>query len=224
MQGRLVIVESSEFTDQGVDWIIRAVADVVQERSICHLMLAGGGSPLPIYRVLRSSGLPWHSMILYFGDERCVPPDHPDSNYRSITEALVPASLPDGLIIHRMRGEDDPESAAVAYAALLPAKIDILLLGVGEDGHTASLFPGSPALSETGRLVMPVRGSKPPPQRLTITPPVIHAADKLLVMVAGRAKAQAVQRALQIGDVPAALAQRGDWLIDKLAAALLPSS
>jgi 6-phosphogluconolactonase len=224
MQGRRLIVAESEFTASAVDWIVQAVQAAVRERDICHLMLAGGGTPLPVYRTLAQTGLPWNRLFLYFGDERCVPPDHPDSNYRAIMQALFPAGAPEGLQIHRMRGEDDPASAASAYAALLPARIDVLLLGTGEDGHTASLFPGSPALAETERLVLPVIGSKPPPQRLTITPPVIRAAGKILVMIAGAGKAVAVQRALDKGDLPVALAQQGDWLLDQAAASMLEES
>jgi 6-phosphogluconolactonase len=184
-------------------------------------MLAGGGTPLPVYRALAQLDLPWDRLVVYFGDERCVPPDHADSNYRAIREALFPTGLPEGLQLYRMHGEDEPSAAAAAYAAILPERIDVLLLGTGEDGHTASLFPGSPALTETERLVLPVIGSKPPPQRLTITPPVIQGADKILVLVSGAGKAAAMRQVWQQGDLPVALAREGDWLLDEAAAALL---
>jgi 6-phosphogluconolactonase len=218
MSGRRIIVEHAALTAAAVDWITRGIADVLSMQQTCHLMLAGGGTPLPVYRALAKRVLPWRQLAFYFGDERCVPPDHPESNYRAIREALFPEGLPEGVQLHRMRGEEEPETAARAYAALLPDKIDLLLLGMGEDGHTASLFPGSPALVETQRLVMPVIGSKPPPQRLTITPPVIHNADRILVVVAGADKAEMVQHALSHGEVPVALASRGDWLLDQAAA------
>lgn len=120
-----------------------------------------------------------------------------------------------------MRGEDAPELAAQEYEALLPDQIDILLLGMGGDGHTASLFPGSVALDESARRILPVIGSKPPPQRLTITPVVINSARKVLVLAEGKNKAEAVHRALELGDVPVALASNGDWLIDRAAASAL---
>ena len=224
MQGRRLIVQESEFTARAVDWIVQAVRETVAAHGVCHLMLAGGSTPLPVYRALSQTDLPWDQIRVYFGDERCVPPEHPDSNYRAIVESLFPAGLPAGLQLYRMRGEADPVAAAEAYTAILPDSIDVLLLGTGEDGHTASLFPGSPALVETHRRVLPVRGSKPPPQRLSITPPVIDAAGKILVMVAGAGKAEAIQRALVKGDVPVALARGGDWLIDEAAARLLPPS
>ena len=219
--GRRMIVEATAFAERAVAWIVEAVTQTVQDRGICHWMLAGGGTPLPVYRALATLNLPWDRLVVYFGDERCVPPDHPDSNYRAISESLFPHGLPDGLRLHRMHGEDEPVTAAASYAAILPDRIDVLLLGTGEDGHTASLFPGSPALSETEHRVVPVIGSKPPPQRLTITPPVIEEADKILVMVSGAGKAAAVRQAWEQGDLPVALARHGDWLLDREAGAFV---
>ncbi|MEN8168143.1 MAG: 6-phosphogluconolactonase [Pseudomonadota bacterium] len=224
MDGNRMIVEHGEFITKAADWIISAVDEAVRERGICHLMLAGGGTPLPVYMALARMGLSWGNLVLYFGDERCVPPDHTDSNYRAITESLFPQGIPQEVKLQRMRGEDDPELAARAYEAQLPERIDILLLGMGADGHTASLFPGSPALDETNRLVMPVIGTKPPPQRLTITPPVIRSARKILVMVEGAGKASAIQRVWETGDLPVALARQGDWLLDEAAASALSKS
>ncbi len=224
MDDNRMIVEHGEFITKAADWIISAVDEAVRERGVCHLMLAGGGTPLPVYAALAQMGPPWANLVVYFGDERCVPPDHADSNYRAITASLFPQGIPQGVKLHRMRGEDDPEMAARVYEAQLPERIDILLLGMGPDGHTASLFPGSPALDETGSLVMSVIGSKPPPQRLTITPPVIRSARKILVMVEGLGKASAVQRALEMGELPVALARQGDWLMDEAAASALLKS
>jgi len=219
--GRLIVVETEEFTERAVTWIVEALTQAVAARGVCHWMLAGGGTPLPVYRALAGLDLPWNRLLVYFGDERCVPPDHPDSNYRAIREALFPSGLPDGLQLHRMHGEDEPAAAAAAYTAILPTRIDVMLLGTGEDGHTASLFPGSPALDETEQPVLPVIGSKPPPQRLTITPPVIRQADRILLLVSGAGKAAAVRQAWELGDLPVALARQGDWLLDRPAAALL---
>ena len=221
MAEKRLIVQQAAFNQAAVDWLVENLHEVWRNKTVCHLMLAGGGTPLPVYQALSRQALPWDQMVIYFGDERCVPVDDPHSNYRAIMQALFPQGRPDGLRVQRMRGEDEPETAARAYEAILPAAIDILVLGMGEDGHTASLFPGSSALTETVRQVLPVIGSKPPPQRLTITPPVIHAAERLLMLVAGAAKAEAVHRALDLGDVPAALARAGDWLMDEAAASRL---
>lgn len=224
MDGKRIFVDSAEFVDVAVSWITSAIHETLRDHGFCHLMLAGGGTPLPIYKTLADMDLPWSDLALYFGDERCVPPEHSDSNFRAITESLFPQGIPGHLKLFRMRGEDDPETAAQAYAALLPDKIDILLLGMGGDGHTASLFPASPALEESDRLVLPVIGSKPPPQRLTITPVVLKSARKVLVLAEGEGKAIAVHRALEVGDVPVALARGGDWLIDTAAASALASN
>ncbi|EGV51886.1 6-phosphogluconolactonase [endosymbiont of Riftia pachyptila] len=152
-----------------------------------------------------------------------MPPEHQASNYRAVKAALFPHGKPDELILYRMRGEDEPEQAARDYEGVLPAQLDILLLGIGEDGHTASLFPGSPALQEWQRRVVTVVGSKPPPRRLSVTPAVIRAARHLLMLAKGESKAEAVRRALQEGDVPSALADTGDWLMDRGAAQALPA-
>lgn len=221
MDGKRLVVDSADFVDTAVNWILSAMNEILHEHGVCHLMLAGGGTPLPVYRSLATRDLPWSDLILYFGDERCVPPDHSESNYRAITESLFPHGIPVNIKLHRMRGEDDPEAAAQAYEALMPDQVDILLLGMGGDGHTASLFPGSPALAESVRLILPVIGSKPPPQRLTITPSVINSARKVLVLAEGENKAVAVHRALDVGDVPVGLARKGDWLLDTAAASAL---
>jgi 6-phosphogluconolactonase len=157
----------------------------------------------------QAADFPWSKVQFTFGDERCVPPDDPDSNYRLAHESLfAPANVAPGNIF-RMRGEIDPALAATEYEAKLRALAsrfgepryshDLLLLGLGEDGHTASLFPGSPALDEKVRNVLPVIGPKPPPQRLTLTFPLINAARRILFLVAEPAK-QPVAQAAMAGD------------------------
>jgi 6-phosphogluconolactonase len=128
--------------------------------------------------------------------------------------------------VHRMQAEDpDRDAAARAYEALLPDALDILVLGIGDDGHTASLFPGSPALSEAERRVVPVTGPKPPPERLTLTPPMILGAARRVVLASGAGKAEAVARTLEgpwdPSTTPAQFAKRGVWFVDQAAAAKL---
>jgi 6-phosphogluconolactonase len=119
----------------------------------------------------------------------------------------------------------DRDAAAREYECLLPPRLDVLLLGMGSDGHTASLFPGSDALDELHRLVIPVVGPKPPRERLTITPPVIEAARKVAVIATGDDKAAMVARAIEGAftprAVPVQLARRGVWFLDRAAAAQL---
>ncbi|MCG8081062.1 MAG: 6-phosphogluconolactonase [Candidatus Thiodiazotropha taylori] len=218
MTGKRMVVDRSEFNTRAVEWIVSTIQQVLEKADHCHLMLAGGSTPLPIYRQLAEDhDIPWSRLILYFGDERCVPDDTPENNGFSVLGALFPSGPAEGVTIHRMCGEDQPDEAAQAYESILPERIDVLLLGMGADGHTASLFPGSAALDEVSRRVMPVIGNKPPMQRLTVTPPVIQQATHLLVMAQGDDKADAVRWALQDGSVPAALAKDGDWLLDSLA-------
>ncbi|HEY4106674.1 MAG TPA: 6-phosphogluconolactonase, partial [Polyangiaceae bacterium] len=119
----------------------------------------------------------------------------------------------------------DRDAIARSYEALLPERFSIMVLGIGEDGHTASLFPGSPALEERARRFLPVLGPKPPPERFSVTPPVIEAARRTIMLATGTAKAEAVARALRatldIRSTPSALARGGLWLLDHAAAAAL---
>lgn len=225
MSGMRKIIESDAFVDTAAEWILQMIDRVLQQSNHCHFMLAGGSTPLPVYEQLATRGdIPWHRITLYFGDERCVPPMTPESNAFTVISRLFPNGVPKDMTVHRMCGEKDPDEAAQAYEAILPARIDIMLLGIGEDGHTASIFPGSVALDEEKRRIMPVIGSKPPLQRLTITPRVIRDAQHLLVMVQGEDKADAVRWALNDRSVPAALAVEGDWLMDTGAARSLPET
>jgi len=211
-------------------WIAEMLGAAVRARGTGTIALAGGGTPRGVYEVLAAPPLrdavPWGRVHVYFGDERAVPPDDPDSNFRMAREALLARVPVPPAQIHRMEAERaDLEAAAAAYAQALPAALDGLLLGVGEDGHTASLFPGAPALGETARRVVPVVGPKPPPRRLTVTPPVIAAARSVGVIAVGAGKAEAVARALEAPlaprETPAQLARGGHWFLDPAAAARL---
>jgi 6-phosphogluconolactonase len=213
------------------DWVARTAAAAITARGTCYLALAGGTTPRDAYALLATPEfleiLDWSRVHVYFGDERAVPPNDPSSNY-----AMARATLLDHVPIpadrvHRME-VDRPDLAAAAadYDRRLPPALDVLLLGLGTDGHTASLFPGSPALAERRRRVVAVTDSpKPPPVRLTITPPVIAAARAIVMVATGAEKAPAVARALAPDAdpllVPAALAQRGMWFLDRAAAARL---
>jgi 6-phosphogluconolactonase len=163
---------------------------------------------------------------VFFGDERAVSPDHPDSNFFMVQRALLSrVPIPVGNV-HRMEAErTDREAAAREYERLLPARLDVLLLGMGADGHTASLFPGSDALDERHRLVVPVLGAKPPAERITVTPPVIGAARRVAVIATGEDKAPMVARAIEgpfaPKAVPVQLARHGTWFLDRSAAARL---
>jgi len=223
----IVVSEPAELARQAAAWLDLEVSRAIAERGSCALGLAGGRTPEPVYRELASgSSVDWKRVDVFFGDERAVPPDHPDSNYRMIHLALLSrVPIPAGQV-HRMEAErPDREAAAREYERSLPPRLDVLLLGMGPDGHTASLFPGSAALDERHRLVLPVLGAKAPAERLTITPPVIEAARKVAVIATGEDKALMVARAVEgpfsPKAVPVQLARRGVWFLDQAAAARL---
>jgi 6-phosphogluconolactonase len=223
----IVASQPAELVRQAADWLDLEVSNAIAERGSCTLGLAGGRTPDPVYRELASgSSVDWERVHVFFGDERAVPPDHPDSNYRMVHVALLSRVPIPAAQVHRMEAErSDRDAASREYERLLPPRLDVLLLGMGPDGHTASLFPGSAALDERRRLVVPVLGPKPPAQRLTITPPVIEAARKVAVIATGDDKAAMVARAIE-GPfaprvVPAQLARSGVWFLDQAAAARL---
>jgi len=204
------VIVTDDVAGAGADWIA-----ALRPRTVA---LSGGNTPRGIDRELARRPLPWDAMDFYFGDERCVPPDDPQSNYRMAREALPLARL------HRMEAErPDLEAAAADYARILPDVLDLIILGVGEDGHTASLFPGRPV--GPGNVIVVRDAPKPPPTRLSVTPMVIRAARERLVVATGADKAEVVRAALT-GPVdplrlPVQHARDGTWLLDRAAAKLL---
>jgi len=223
----LVAADADDLARVAAEWLAEEVRQCAARAGRCALALSGGSTPRPAYeRLAVRPGVPWEAVEVYFADERAVPPTDPTSNYRMAREALVDrVGLPPSRV-HRMEADDpDLEAAAGRYAAILPDALDVLVLGMGEDGHTASLFPGSPALRETSRKVVPARGPVPPVRRLTITPPVIAAARRVAVLVAGAAKAPMVARVWQgpwrPDELPAQLARDGTWILDRAAASAL---
>jgi 6-phosphogluconolactonase len=219
----------SDLAVEAAEWLGREISRAIAERGRCALCLAGGRTPEPAYLALASgSAVDWNGVEVYFGDERAVPPDHPDSNYHMVHRALLSrVPVPPGQV-HRMEAERvDRDAAALDYQRRLPPRLDVLFLGMGQDGHTASLFPGSAALDERQRRVLAVLGAKPPAGRLTITPPVIDAALSVAVIATGGDKAATAARALEgpldPKALPVQLARRGVWFLDYAAAALLTS-
>jgi 6-phosphogluconolactonase len=182
------------------------------------VVLAGGSTPRRAYELLADiPGVAWGRVTILFGDERCVPANHIDSNYRMAREALLDRVAP--ATVHRMPAELGPDEGAELYSAVVAslAPLDFVLLGVGEDGHTASLFPGHPALNAKG-WALGIRDSpKPPPERVTLTLPVLRAARRVLILATGAGKADAVAKAKR-GEVPSGMIAGARWLIDREAA------
>ena len=178
----------------------------IAARGVFRLSLCGGNTPRPVYAALAGTDLPWEQIRITFGDERCVPPDSDQSNYRMAREALFDAvPLPEANIL-RMRGEAAPQEAADDYEARLAAEAaatgepryrhDVLLLGIGDDGHTASLFPGTTALEEQERNVVANFVPKLNTWRITFTYPLIDAARRVLFLVNDPKKEPIVQAIL----------------------------
>lgn len=199
--------------------IAQAAADLFLRQRPRTVALAGGLTPEALYERLATLEYDWDAVEVFFGDERCVPPDHPDSNFRMANEALlsrVPAR------VHRMRGETCDaagyeEELHAGFGGGLPA-FDLVFLGMGADGHTASLFPGDPALEETRRLVVKVE--RPDHSRLTLTLPVLSSARLAVFLVSGGDKREVLGRVLAGEDLPAArVAARRVVLIADAAAA-----
>ncbi len=225
---RVVVRHGAEFVHAAAAWVADNIAAVLAQRQRCSIALAGGETPRTIYQHLadRYVDVPWTLLDIYFGDERRVPPDDPSSNYHMAYDALLARVPIESAQVHRMPGErEDADSAAREYESVLPATLDIILLGIGADGHTASLFPGAPELRERERRVLPSTSPVPPGGRLTITPPVIAAARHVGVFASGSNKAAAVAHALEGSfdpyTLPVQFALRGVWIVDGDAASLL---
>jgi len=230
--------------------LVTRIVDAQSARGHAHMVLTGGGVGTAVLAELAASpardAIDWAHVHVWWGDERFVPAGHPDRNDVGARAALLDIVPIPATHVHSMPSSDgvdgdDPEAAAVRYAGELAAAsrhedhgvvpaFDVLMLGVGEDGHVASLFPGMPALFDE-RPVVGVRGApKPPPTRLSLTFSSIGSAHEVWLITAGAAKAAAVNLALSGAgpvEVPAAGAhgrQRTLWLLDEAAASLLPRS
>ena len=226
------------FVYPDADAVARASADmfativkgVLADHAVARVALAGGSTPKAMYRLLASPAyrerVEWRRVEIYFGDERCVPPDHPDSNYRMAREALLDHVPLGADRVHRVAGERPPEEAAAQYQQQLlrlgDKPLDLVLLGMGPDGHTASLFPGTPVLTETRALAAAVYVDKFESWRVTLTAPVLSAAAHVLITAVGAEKADALAKALTAppGTVPIQLVRAIDqrWLVDRAAA------
>jgi 6-phosphogluconolactonase len=181
------------------------------------LVLTGGASPKRCYELLSELKAPWGRVSVLFGDERCVPPLDPESNYRLAKESLLDRVNP--ATVYRIPGELGPDEGADAYAEVVAnaTPLDFVLLGVGEDGHVNSLFPGHRALEATGLTVGIHDSPKPPPQRVTMTFEALRDAGRILIIATGAGKADAVARARR-GETPSGMISRARWLIDRAAA------
>ncbi|HUH81322.1 MAG TPA: 6-phosphogluconolactonase [Solirubrobacteraceae bacterium] len=213
--------DAASVADRAAAQVRTVIEQARAERGVAHVALSGGGTPERTYRLLGEDAEALRGTEVWFADERCVGPDDPESNYRMAYETLLgPAGIPSQLV-HRMRGELGPAAGARSYESELrerlggepgePVMLDLVLLGIGPDGHVASLFPGSATLAEEHALCLGVENSpKPPPGRITLTLPVLRAARGCLLVAVGASKSDAL--AATLGEpsesVPASLLRR----------------
>jgi 6-phosphogluconolactonase len=190
------------------------------EDGLGTLVLTGGSTPRRAYRLLAERPLPWGRVAVLFGDERCVPPDDPESNYRMAREELLQHVHP--ATVHRMPAELGAEEGAARYEPIVAglSPMELVLLGMGPDGHTASLFPGSPAVLAPGHAVAVHGAPKPPPDRVSLTLGALRAARRTVFLATGADKAEALLLA-QRGEVPAGMIPGAEYLVDRAAAARL---
>ncbi|MDQ6692209.1 MAG: 6-phosphogluconolactonase [Candidatus Dormibacteraeota bacterium] len=182
------------------------------------LVLAGGSTPRRMYEMLARMDVEWGRVNLLFGDERCVAPTAPESNFRMVKDVLLGAVEPGGIL--RMPGELGAEAAASLYDAAVGRlqPLDLVLLGMGPDGHCASLFPGDPALLAPGWAVAVTNAPKPPRERVSLTLGCFRNARRVIFLVTGADKAEAF-RAAQRGEVPAGMIPGAEWFVDRAVAA-----
>lgn len=219
-EDQLTNAESHDWETDLLERIVATVVGVKEKNGRCSIALTGGRSAQQLYLAASASSnfmMNMQDVDFYFGDERCVPPDHVDSNYRLVMSTLFSCGLPRGANIYRIKAEDaNLERAADTYASQLPSVIDVLLLSVGLDGHIASLFPLSEAVEESRRRVVPVLGLTTPFSRLTITAPVIRSAKKIFVMALGPGKRaiykKALRQPLNTVQLPARLVLDREWV------------
>lgn len=237
----VVLPDPAAIAREAADRFVAAAAESIAARGSFAVALAGGSTPKAMCRLLAAeplrSQVDWVRTEIYFGDERVVLPDHADSNYRMAREALLDHVPIPGDNVYRMKGEAEPESAAKAYGQHLKARfgpdggVDLCLLGMGDDGHTASLFPGSPAVREQEHRVVAQHVAKSTTGdswRLTMTAPFLNRSRHVLFLVAGKSKAAALAEVLE-GErdpdrYPSQLINpektKVTWLIDVMAAGM----
>jgi 6-phosphogluconolactonase len=221
------------------DLFVRSATLAMAERGSFHVALSGGNTPRAAYELLaqepRMSQVSWADVFVYFGDERCVPPDDEQSNYLMACKAFLDVVPIPKANVHRVRGEAPPEEAAAEYASVLradlgePPRFDLVLLGLGPDGHTASLFPGTNPEADDAALVRAVYADSQMMWRVTITPSLINSAQTVAFAAEGDAKAQILKTVLE-GPVdptkyPAQIVHPVNgklvWIVDDLAAGML---
>jgi 6-phosphogluconolactonase len=244
----IVAEDAAALANRAAQHFVELAEQAVADRGRARIAISGGSTPKATFQLLADAAQPWRARMpwdrieLFWVDERCVPPDHPDSNYRMTREALLDhAPLQPGQI-HRMQGELDPQEGAARYESLLrnsfrlegaeTPSFDIIQLGMGPDGHTASLFPHTAALFELGRLAVANHVQNKDAWRITLTWPVINHARQVFFLIGGADKAEILRQVVtgprDVERLPSQLIRPAGGILtlilDKAAAALLPAT
>jgi len=236
MIGEIHTFENAHILAGGVAGrIVETLGEAVTTSGVASLVLSGGKTPRDVYQLLGSedcrNSIPWSLVHLFWGDERCVPPTMPESNYRMVKEALLEAIDIPEKNVHRIRGETPPQDAARAYDQEIRSALGLrhdawphftlVLLGLGTDGHVASLFPGTLALQERKRIVTEVYVESLKSSRITLTLPALNSAEEVVFLVSGKLKAP-IFRKIRTSDTPeypVQLVQPGSgrvhWYVDR---------
>lgn len=235
----VIYPDTNTLSHAAAAYIVQCAREAITEHGRFFIALSGGSTPKVLYGLLGSTpyrdSIDWALVEIFWSDERCVPPESSDSNYNLAQEVLLSKIPISASQIHRMPADKaDRDTASIEYTQEMQRVFgtsgvpifDLLQLGMGPEGHTASLFPHQEALQEQQRLVMPVTVPKPPPPRLTFTPPLLNAARHILFLVTGADKADAVQAVLESGyqpeEYPAQIIRppHGEvtWMLDTAAA------
>lgn len=219
MPPTVLVIPTAEWSKQACELILAEIRSLSLRGPRISVMLTGGRSARALYAAWAGSPafLATGNVDYYLGDERCVPASHGESNSGMVMRDLFGRGMPPGSRFFPMAADGDKERLAQDYEKILPARLDVLLLSVGEDGHVASLFPGGAALKEKNRRVVPVSGPKAPHDRLTITPSVIRSARTVFLLAQGEQKAKLLGSVLaggEAGSLPVALAMDATWLLD----------
>lgn len=221
-------------------YLVAEIRGSVDRRNACRIALAGGSTPADLYRTLAAEPwrdrVPWQNLHVFWGDERCVGPDHPDSNARMARETLLDHVPIPPAQVHPIDGTLPPAEAAAEYAKVLGGvPLDVVLLGMGGDGHTASLFPGAALPGGSEAPVLATSSPFPPPDRISVSLGTINAAGRVLFLVTGGNKARGIRRVAEQlrrpvvqKTLPAArvrpAAGGARWYLDAAAAAEIPGS
>jgi len=243
-----VMADAGALAQRAARHFVETAEAAVATRGRARVAISGGSTPKAAFGLLADPAqpwrarMPWDKLELYWVDERCVPPDHPDSNYRMTREAMLDHVPLAASRIHRMEGELEPEAAAARYEAELrngfrlegaeTPRFDVVQLGMGPDGHTASLFPHTAALGEMGRLAVANHVQNKDAWRITLTRPVINQGASVFFLIAGADKAQILNQVMTGPSDPERLPSQFirpaggilTLLLDKAAAALLPAT